>query len=233
MKIKSTNCLRREIHPQIRVIDEKAGIVEYIASNETLDSYDEVIKADGWRFNDFRKNAPFVDSHNYGSIDCLLGRVMDFRVDGKNLVETVKWAIDVPQNELAQKGFAMTAAGYLKAVSVGFMPVRYVTRWDSDKSGWQQALGSIGMHEEDGIRCIYLEQEQKELSACIIGANPDAVARAYKAGILDDAWLEKISSERAKRATADSTDGPAAVEKAKQRTRTAVMTELLAHINKI
>lgn len=231
--MRSAKPLRREIHPTIRVLDEKAGLVEYIASNETLDSYCEVIKADGWRFNDFRKNAPFVDSHNYESIDCLLGKVIDFRVDGKNLVETVKWAIDVDKNELAQKGFAMTAAGYLKAVSVGFMPVRYVTRWDSDKSGWSDALTSIGMHEEDGIRCIYLEQEQKELSACIIGANPDAVARAYKAGILDDAWLEKISTERANRAIANSTDGPAAVEKARQRARTAVLMELVAHINKI
>ncbi|HEY3853504.1 MAG TPA: hypothetical protein VGO67_03820 [Verrucomicrobiae bacterium] len=69
----------------------------------------------------FQKNAPFVDSHNYTSIDCLLGKVVDFRVKNRQLIETVKWAIDVPSNVLAIKGFAMMQAGYLKAVSVGFL----------------------------------------------------------------------------------------------------------------
>jgi hypothetical protein len=225
--------LRREIHPQVRVLDEKTGLIEYIASNETIDSYNEVIMASGWRFDDFEKNAPFVDSHNYNSIENLLGRVEDFRVSGKNLVETVKWAIDVPQNLLAQKGFAMTAAGYLKAVSVGFMPVRAVTKWSENKTDWQEALASVGMHEEDGVNCIYLEQQQKELSACVIGANPDAVARAYKAGILDDAWLEKISTEYARRKIADSTDGSAAVEKARQRMRTGFLVDLQTKIKSI
>ena len=225
--------LRREIHPETRVIDQAKGIVEYIASNQAIDSYNEIIRADGWKFNRFSKNAPFVDSHNYGSIDCLLGQVVDYKIDGKNLVETVKWAIDVPSNELAQKGFQMTAAGYLKAVSVGFMPTKYVTKWDSNPTQFQEQCESLNLKPSDNVRVIYLEQEQLELSACVIGANPDAVARAYKAGILDDSWLEKISVSLAKRKIADSTDSPAAVEKARQRVRTATMMELLEHINHI
>jgi hypothetical protein len=223
----------REINPVIKVLDATQGIVEYVASNEAIDSYNEIIRADGWRFNRFQKNAPFVDSHNYSSIDCLLGQVLDYRVKGDNLVETVKWAIDVPTNEMAIKGFAMTQAGYLKAVSVGFMPTRYCTKWDNDPSEFNEQCEELGLKPTDGVRCIYLQQEQLELSACVIGANPDAVARAYKAGLLDDAWLEKISSERAKRIIASSTDSPAAVEQARQRVRTAVLMELLDHINQI
>ena len=49
--------LRRQIHPVVKVIDEKAGIVEYIASDESLDSYNEIVKADGARFDRFQKNA--------------------------------------------------------------------------------------------------------------------------------------------------------------------------------
>ena len=225
--------LRAELHPQIKVIDQAKGLVEYVASNEAIDSYNEIIRADGWKFNRFAKNAPFVDSHNYGSIDCLLGKVVDYAVQGKNLVETVQWAIDVPSNELAQKGFQMTSAGYLKAVSVGFMPTKYVTKWDSNPTAFQEQCEALNLAPKDNVRVIYLEQEQIELSACVIGANPDAVARAYKAGILDDAWLEKISTSLAKRKIADSTDSPAAVEKARQRVRTATMMELLAHINQI
>jgi hypothetical protein len=94
--------LRRDIHPVVRVLDEGKGIVQYTASDETPDSYKEIIRADGWRFDDFKKNAPFVDSHNYDSIGSLLGKVTDFSVQRGSLVETVKWAIDVPENALAQ-----------------------------------------------------------------------------------------------------------------------------------
>ncbi len=59
------------------------------------------------------------------------------------------------------------------------------------------------------------------------------VARAYKAGILDDAWLDKISTEHARRAIADSTDGSAAVEKARQRARKGFLVELQTKIKKL
>lgn len=189
--------LRRTIHPVARVLDETKGIVEYIASNQTPDSYNEVIRADGWQFSRFQKNAPFVDSHNYQSIDCLLGKVIDFAVKGKNLVETVKWAIDVTENVLAQKGFAMTAAGYLKAVSVGFMPVTYCSKWDSDPSEYKEQCEELGIDPASNIRTIYTRQEQLELSACVIGANPDAVANVEKAlrdGILKDSDIALFAS---------------------------------------
>jgi len=227
--------LRRTIHPEVRVLDEKAGIVEYIASNETLDSYREVIKADGWRFDEFDKNAPFVDSHNYESVGCLLGKVIDHQVKGRQLIETVKWAIDagLPEDHLANIGFKMTQAGYLKAVSVGFMPVSYATKYDSNKSNWQAALDAVGIKEDTGVRCIYLEQQQKELSACVIGANPDAVAKAYKAGILSDKSLESFSNEYAKRETANITDDPADVMMARQQARNRFLLELQFRINEL
>jgi hypothetical protein len=114
--------VRRLIHPEVRVVDAQLGIVDYVASDESVDSYQEVIRAAGWRFTHFSKNAPFVDSHDYSSIGKCLGRVVDFRVEGDRLIERVQWAIDVPENQLARIGWKMTEAGYLKAVSVGFSP---------------------------------------------------------------------------------------------------------------
>src|SRR5437879_5867721 len=105
--------IRRSLTPETRVLDDKAGIIEYVASDESMDSAREVIRAKGWRFDRFAKNAPLVDSHKYGSIEAVLGRVIDFRVEGNRLVETAQWAIDVPENVLAQRGYAMTKAGYL------------------------------------------------------------------------------------------------------------------------
>jgi Phage capsid family len=189
--------LRRTIHPQVRILDEKNGLVEYVASSETLDSYSEIIRADGWRFDDFSKNSPFVDSHNYSSIECLLGKVVDFKVSGRRLIETVQWAKNVPENILAVKGFAMTAAGFLKAVSVGFVPVESVTPYDRDKNGWRENCEAVGIDPNgDTCRCIYVQQQQKELSACVLGANPDAVAnveKALQAGVLSDTDISKFA----------------------------------------
>lgn len=212
---------RRLIHPEIRVIDAKQGLVEYVASDETIDSYREIVKADGWRFNMFRKNAPFVDSHNYGTIENLLGKVVDFKVDGakKQLVETVQWAIDVPEQELAIIGWKMTLGGYLKAVSVGFWPTKAVSRWDTDQQPFLQTCNEMGVKPENGVRTIYLEQEQVELSACIIGANPNALAKAYKAEVLTDADLQRLSMEYAKRETASAATVPEQAADATARAR--------------
>jgi hypothetical protein len=211
--------VRRTIYPVARVVDAKAGLVEYVASDETVDSYREVIRVNGWRFDMFRRNAPFVDSHNYDSLDCMLGSVVDFKVDkvgGKPaLVETVKWAIDVPENKLAQLGFKMTEAGYLKAVSVGFWPVRAVSKWDADQAAYQQQLLELGLGGERAPRAVYLEQQQVELSACIIGANPNALAKAYKAGLASEEDLNFLEAEAQKNLSLEKSEfetaGPAAV----------------------
>ncbi len=181
---------------QIRVLSESEGLVEYIASDETLDSYREIIRADGWRFDQFKRNAPLVDSHDYSTIEKLVGKVVDFKVDKKRrqLIETAQWAVDVQDNRLAQIGWRMTVGGYLKAVSVGFWPVRRVSKWDSDSAAWGQALKDAGQSEDSLAQTIYLEQQQVELSVCIIGANPSALAKAYKANVLTDGDIELLSS---------------------------------------
>ncbi len=225
--------IRRTIHPETRILSSREGTVEYVASDETVDSYREIIRADGWRFDDFERNAPFVDSHNYESIEHVLGRVIDFRVQGRRLVETVKWAIDVPENNLARKGFAMTEGGYLRAVSVGFMPVRTVTPWDSDPKPFKAALRDLGIDQSADIRAVYLEQQQKELSACVLGANPNAVARAYRAGILNDADLDLFSDYLMKGVTVDAAQGPAAATSTRQRARDAFLRRFTRVIHKL
>jgi hypothetical protein len=220
--------LHRTIHPEVKVIDAKAGLVEYIASDETVDSYREIIRADGWRFTRFAKNAPFVDSHEYGTVEKLLGQVVDFKVAGGKLVETVKWAIDVAENKLAQLGWKMTEAGYLKAVSVGFLPVKVVSKYDGNTVDFSRELSRLNLGSNADVRAIYLEQEQIELSACIIGANPNALAKSYKAGVIDDADLELISSAKfTERETDNLAHCPAAAELSCQRARTAFVMDVL------
>lgn len=178
--------LSRTLAPEIRVLNAEKGLVEYIASDETLDSYSEIIRAAGWRFDQrFTSNPVFVDSHSYWGIRDVLGKVVEWKVDGKKLVEVVQWAIDVSENALARLGFEMTAKGYLKAVSVGFIPTRAIRREDADFTKCCDEMG-LETSARDAVRRIFWEQQQIELSACVIGANPAALAKAY-----DDRSIER------------------------------------------
>lgn len=183
----SQKTIRRVINPETRIIDAEKGICEYVASDQTLDYSREIIRADGWKFTNFQRNAPFVDSHDYHTIEKQLGTVISYKVEKGQLIERVKWAIDVPDNDLARFGWNMVVGGYLKACSVGFYPTSMVTRWDDEKS-WGEAVRDLGVDADTAakVRCIYIEHEQIELSACILGCNPSALVRAYKDGALSD-----------------------------------------------
>lgn len=183
--------LIRALNVEARIVSEADGTVDYVASDATLDSYAEIVDPRGWRFTHFAKNAPFVDSHDYWSIEKLLGKVTSFEVRGGQLVERVQWAKDIAENKLAQLGWKMTTGGFLKAVSVGFFAVRSL--WSGTKE-FADAAEAMGLDVATAGQCrrIFAEQEQIELSACVIGANPNALAKAYDAGCVKDADLASV-----------------------------------------
>lgn len=240
---------------ETKVQDAKTGTIEYIVSDESVDRQGDIVRLKGWRFDQMPKNAPLIDSHRYGSLEHQLGKVLDARLDNGRLVETAQWAVDVLANRLAQLGFAMTQAGYLKGCSPGFFPVKVLTQMNPEdwpgsweraqvayagtrvgKGLWEQQQRELG-DKISGAQTIYLEQQQHELSVCILGANANAtvksLAQAHKAGVLSEADLEFLSIEYARRETADSTVDPAGVEKARQRARTVFWMELNNKINRL
>lgn len=222
--------LIREFHPTVKVIDANQGVVDYVASDETLDSYQEIVSAAGWRFDLFRKNAPFVDSHDYSSITKLLGQVTDFRVEKRQLVERVQYSLE--PNTLALWAFKMVRDGFLRAVSVGFVPLRMASKWDGDSSGFSSAIAELGLDAVTAgkLRVVYLEQQQIELSQCVLGANPNALAKAYKAGTLTEEDIDHLSQQIAKTKTVPSAADPADVEATHRRARLALLAEIQSKI---
>jgi len=181
--------LARLITPEIKVISAQDFTVDYIASDATLDCYNEVLIAKGVKFDRFAKNAPFVDSHDYGTIEKLLGSVIEFGVKAGKVVERVKWAADV--SPLAALGFKLTESGHLRAVSVGFIPVKYAWSGSPEFAAMAKECG-MDIETAAQCRCIHREWMQIELSACIIGANPSALAKAFKDGALQERDLAAI-----------------------------------------
>ena len=222
--------LRREIHPEVRIVDAAKGIVDYTASDETLDYYAEVIRVAGWRFTNFAKNSPFVDSHDYSTITKLLGQVTDFAVNGGQLIETVTYARQ--PGSLAEWAFKMVRDGFLKAVSVGFIPEKMATRWDSNQADFLAQVADLKLDAQaaGNLRAVYLQQEQIELSQCVIGANPNALARAYKAGCLTEQDLDQFSAIIASTKTAAPAAVSAGAGAALPRTKLAILAAIQSHL---
>ena len=224
------NKLIRALNIVPRVLNEQEGTVQFTASDETLDCYGEIIRASGWRFTQFAKNAPFVDSHDYSSITKLLGQVTDFRVEGGALVETVRYSRE--PGTLAEWAFKMVRDGFLRAVSVGFYPVRMASKYDRDTADFQAQISALKLDAATAakLNAVYLEQEQIELSQCVIGANPNALARAYKSGCLSEQDIDQFAALCATSKTVAPADASAGAIAISLRTKMAVLAAIQTHL---
>lgn len=231
--------IRREMTVVPKILDEAAGLVRYTASDESLDCHGEIVRVRGWRFKFFAKNAPFLNSHDYSDVRNLLGSVVAYGIEGGELVEDVKYALTAGKNTLADWCFAMVRDQHLKAVSVGFVPTSMCSKWDGDTKDFLAQVADLKLDAQTAarLRCVYREQEQIELSQCIIGANPNALAKslrtvaaAYKGGTLSEenvtqfaALIESMKTATPAADSADAGDGS-------PRTRLAILAALQNHL---
>jgi hypothetical protein len=147
------------------------AIIDFVASDETLDRYDEILCSAGWRLESYRRNPVFQNAHQYGDILFTLGKALVTEVREGRLYQRVQFATEV--NPMARIAYGLYRGHFLNAVSVGFIPLRWET-------GGPDA----------GFRRRYLEQELLEVSAVGIPANPNALQVGLKAGAVEKADLK-------------------------------------------
>ncbi|MGH7971593.1 MAG: HK97 family phage prohead protease, partial [Limisphaerales bacterium] len=156
---------------------ESGPIIDFVASSEALDRYDEVIVPAGWRLDNYRRNPVFQNAHQYGDVLFTLGRALltEVReVAGRMaLFQRIEFAVEV--NPVARIAYGLYKGKFLNAVSVGFIPVR----WENGGA-------------EAGYRRKYLEQELLEVSAVGIPANPEALQLGLKAGAIEKDDLKAL-----------------------------------------
>jgi len=97
--------------------------------------------------------------------------ITEIRYD--HLFQRVQFAVD--ENPMARLAYGLYKGGFLNAVSVGFIPIR----WDN---------GS----QDKGYRRKFLEQELLEVSAVSIPANPNALTLGLKAGAIQKSDLKEL-----------------------------------------
>lgn len=148
----------------------KSPVIDFWVSDATLDRAGEVIVASGWRLEHYRRNPVFQNAHNYGDILFTLGRALVTEVREGRLYQRVLFATDI--NPMAKLAYDMYRHGFLKAVSVGFAPLRWEN--GTPQTPWRRR---------------YVEQELLEVSAVAVPANPNALALALKSGAVEKSDL--------------------------------------------
>lgn len=160
----------------------------YVASDESTDSYGDIIRQNGWDLKErFRKNPVAMWGHDYYQPP-VGNSIKETIVKGDNpqlLLDILFMTQE--QYPFADTIFKMVDAGFLRGNSVGFIPVRVVDVQEQDERD-SLGLGKYGV--------IFEKQVLLEDSIVSIGANKNALvqnqfASAATKGIIS---VEEIKS---------------------------------------
>jgi hypothetical protein len=200
-----------------KIQNPTAPTLDFIASNEALDRYHEIIVAEGWRLDNYRRNPVFQNTHQYGDIIFTLGKALITEVrtvaGRPALYQRIEFA--VAANPMARIAYALYRDKFLNAVSVGFIPIRWQEADGTERSARSLPHGAGTQPEgtpsrlteyatrshaptlprsndPSAFRRRYLEQELLEVSAVGIPANPDALQLGLKAGAVQPADLREL-----------------------------------------
>src|SRR2546425_7965026 len=88
-------------------------ILDFISSDETLDRYDEIIAASGWRLANYQRNPVFQNAHQYGDLIFTLGKALATEVRSGRLFQRVEFACDI--NPMARIAYGLYKAKFLSA----------------------------------------------------------------------------------------------------------------------
>lgn len=99
-------------------LKKEGDLIEFIASDETLDRHGEKVPIDAWDLKNYKKNPVLLINHDY-RVQNIVGKAKNLRVEGKKLIfEPVFHEL----TDLAKEVTGMVKDGFLNTVSVGFLP---------------------------------------------------------------------------------------------------------------
>jgi HK97 family phage prohead protease len=146
---------------KIEQLDDTNKSFVAVGSTEDEDRDKDIIRQDGWKLTNFKKNPMVPWSHNYWGIPVAKSLRTWVDKDSKKLLFKPQFDID---DETSMKIFNKYKNGFLKSFSVGFRGLKFEYRDEHDR--WS-----------GGIE--FLEQELLEISAVTIPANPNATVSVH------------------------------------------------------
>jgi HK97 family phage prohead protease len=143
----------KALHAGSKATDGAPTVHTFVASTDVVDRQGEIVTADGWELENYRANPVVLDSHDYRSIENILGIAHDIRQADRGLEVDVVFN-NTPKGRLADQ---LVEEGNLRAVSVGF--VSKEVQFDPKGKGPVK----------------HTRKELLEVSAVAVPANPEAL----------------------------------------------------------
>jgi HK97 family phage prohead protease len=175
------------------------GQFEFVASDETVDRYGDIVRVAGWDLSPYKRNPIVLFQHQASNP---VGISTKTWIDGKQLLARIKLAaegtspfIDTLRKLLTQK--------IIRAVSVGFMPTKEYKQIIDDKTGFATGLEFNG-------------QELLEISLVSVPANPAALQMA-KSLHIPETHIQRVFSPVGPDASVKMAQNRAAMEIVKVR----------------
>ena len=147
--------------------DDNERTIRFIASDETVDRYGDVVSVKGWQLANYKKNPIFLWGHDYAAP---IGRVTKIGVEDNKLMATAKFAAE-GASEFIDSLWKLVRENILRSVSVGF-----TVESGDDYEAIRDADNRVtGTH--------FLRQELLEISLVSVPANPSALLVARGLGL--------------------------------------------------
>ena len=177
--------------PEIRKVDEENRTVEFVASDNSVDSYHTVIPVDKWDLTRYQNNGIVGYMHDvYGDSwtksadpDDIIGKGEAFIEEDKLIVRITFEPKEL--NERADKIFRKIQFGSLHAVSVGFRATKKGHMGDEERG-------------EDPKVYYYAGQELLEVSVVNIPSNANALKRSMEEEEASREYEEKTDQPEVK-----------------------------------
>ena len=154
------------INTRAAAIEQTATTTWFRASTNDIDRHGTIVEPRGIDTENYSANPVFMWGHDaYGSgggppdLENVLGRVIDYRKDDNAFDIEVEWA----EHDRAVMARDLVRAGFLSAVSVGFIP-------DADSMTTRAIEGTDVP--------VYNRTELVEVSLVPVPSNPNAIALA-------------------------------------------------------
>lgn len=148
--------LTRGVEAVIKAADDEERAFDFTISTESVDRYGDTVAVDGWKLENFRKNPVVLWMHNNSLRP--VARATNVRVEEGRLKARTVFRPE-GQDAFADGVLNDIRGGFLKATSVGFIPLKYAFVDDPER--------------RFGID--FLEQELLEFSIVTVPANAEAL----------------------------------------------------------
>ena len=155
------------------------GVYQFIASTDGIKRDGNIVMNSGWHFDNFKRNPAFIWCHDYRALP--IGQHLKWEVSGVGDASVLRiWSQFCSEelNPFAQRVRKMYDAGFLRAVSIGWSPIK----WE-----WMQSEDDGDI---EGIR--FIESDLLEVSAVPVPSDPDAIIEAIHRNIISSEDMERM-----------------------------------------